>query len=154
VTLTLGDASDVPRNGRRFYTVNGESVAVLDVEGTLYAVRNSCPHMGGPVGEGKVVGTTSASQHVLSRFADFTPGDGTPWNPRADEATVPTISCPLHGWKFDLADGTPRFPAKRGVRTYPVWVEQGLIRLDPDTEELPAGVARNDAPSVGRPSAP
>lgn len=154
MTFTLGDASEIPRNGRRFYTVNGENIAVLDVEGTLYAIRNSCPHMGGPVGEGKVFGKPSASQHVVSRFADFTPRDGTPRRPRTDEAAAPTISCPLHGWEFDLADGTPRFPARRGVRTYRVWVKDGLIRLDPGAEEPAVEVARNEAPSVGRPSTP
>ncbi|WP_336342621.1 Rieske (2Fe-2S) protein [Halalkalicoccus ordinarius] len=137
MTLTLGDASEIPRNGRRFYTVNGESIAVLDVDGKLYAIRNTCPHMGGPVGEGKVFGKPSASQHVASRFASFTPDDGTLRRPRADEAAAPAISCPLHGWEFDLADGTPRFPAKRGLKTYPVWIEDGLVKLDPGTEEEP-----------------
>jgi nitrite reductase (NADH) small subunit len=149
VTLTLGDAFDVPRNGRRFYTVNGESVAVLDVEGTLYAIRNSCPHMGGPVGEGKLFGRPPASEHTVSRFADFSPGGS--GNPRMVETAAPTISCPWHGWEFDLADGTPNFPAKRGLKTYPVRVEDGLIKLDPGSEEpLPAGVTREE----GRPATP
>lgn len=141
MTLTLGDASEIPRNGRRFYTVNGESIAILDVDGTLYAIRNSCPHMGGPVGEGKVFGKRSTNEHPVSRFADFTPSGTLGESPKppavAIETATPTISCPLHGWEFDLADGTPAFPAKRGVRTYPVWVEDGLIRLDPGAEEEP-----------------
>lgn len=137
MTLTLGDASEIPRNGRKFYTVNGESIAVLDVEGALYAIRNSCPHTGGPVGAGKVFTTRPKSEHPVSRFADFSPGREPrrqPTSPAAESAS-PTISCPLHGWTFDLADGTPTFPANRGVRTYPVWVEDGLIRLESGSEE-------------------
>lgn len=152
MALTLGDASEIPRNGRNFYTVDGESIAILDVDGTLYAIRNSCPHMGGPVGEGKVFGTPSASQHTVSRFADFTL-DGGSRKPRSTENATPTIGCPLHGWEFDLANGTPRPPAKRGVKTYLVRVEDGLIKLDPGSDEpLPAGVARTEARP--RPSSP
>lgn len=160
MTLTLGDASDVPRNGRKFYTIDGRSIAVLDVDGTLYAIRNSCPHMGGPVGEGKVFDRQSTSEHPVSRFANFTPDGGDSSKPRPDVAEdpapiVPTIGCPLHGWEFDLADGTPRFPAKRGLKTYPVWIEDGRIKLDPGIEEppLPGGARSETLPVGSRPAA-
>lgn len=140
MTLTLGDASDIPRNGRKFYTIDGTNVAVLDVNGRLYAIRNSCPHMGGPIGEGKVFRTPSPNQHTVSRFADFAPGSGSRKPPTvATENATPTIGCPLHGWEFDLADGTPSFPANRGLKTYPVRVEDGLVKIDlaPEEELLP-----------------
>ncbi len=34
----------------------GRSVAVFNVDGTYYAVDNSCPHRGGPLGEGDLDG--------------------------------------------------------------------------------------------------
>lgn len=149
MSFTIGDASEIPRNGRKCYTVSGENVAILDVVGTLYAIRNSCPHMGGPVGEGKLSGRPPTSEHTVSRFADFSPGGS--GNPRMVENAAPTIGCPWHGWEFDLADGAPRFPAKRGLKTYPVRIEDGLVVLDPGSEEpLPAGVAREE----GRPATP
>ena len=36
--------------------VNGIWIALFNVDGTFYAMDNSCPHAGGPLGEGKVNG--------------------------------------------------------------------------------------------------
>ncbi len=36
--------------------VNGRSVAIFNVEGTYYAIDNTCAHRGGPVGEGDLEG--------------------------------------------------------------------------------------------------
>jgi nitrite reductase/ring-hydroxylating ferredoxin subunit len=36
----------------------GVSIALANVDGTLYAVGNSCLHRGGPLGEGDLDGTT------------------------------------------------------------------------------------------------
>lgn len=132
--VTIDHASRIPVGSRRFYTVRGEEIAVLNVDGTLYAIRNSCPHMGGPLGEGKVLRRPPKGEGFVSAFRDFTPGAGIGRPPAPVEDGPPTISCPLHGWEFDLADGTPRFPAKRGAKTYRVRVEDGLVEL-----ELPTG---------------
>jgi nitrite reductase/ring-hydroxylating ferredoxin subunit len=36
--------------------VNGKTLAVFNVEGTFYAIDNTCIHRGGPLGEGDVEG--------------------------------------------------------------------------------------------------
>jgi nitrite reductase/ring-hydroxylating ferredoxin subunit len=36
--------------------VNGKTLAVFNVEGTFYAIDNTCVHRGGPLGEGDVEG--------------------------------------------------------------------------------------------------
>jgi nitrite reductase/ring-hydroxylating ferredoxin subunit len=38
--------------------VAGESYAVCNVEGGLYALGGTCPHAGGPLGEGQIEGGT------------------------------------------------------------------------------------------------
>lgn len=38
--------------------VEGKDVAVFNVDGTFYAVDNTCPHRGGPLAEGEVEGCT------------------------------------------------------------------------------------------------
>jgi len=38
--------------------VNGEEVAVFNVDGTVYAIDNMCAHQGGPLGEGLLEGET------------------------------------------------------------------------------------------------
>lgn len=37
--------------------VDGQRVAVFNVQGTLYAIEDTCPHRGGPLGEGELDGT-------------------------------------------------------------------------------------------------
>jgi len=40
------------------------------------------------------------------------------------------VECPRHGARFNLRTGeVVSMPAVRGVRTYPVWVEDGEIKL-------------------------
>jgi 3-phenylpropionate/trans-cinnamate dioxygenase ferredoxin component len=39
---------------------DGRSVAVFNVDGTYYAIDNSCPHRGGPLGEGDLEGRVVA----------------------------------------------------------------------------------------------
>ena len=36
--------------------VNGQPVAVFNVGGSVYALANTCPHRGGPLGEGDLAG--------------------------------------------------------------------------------------------------
>jgi nitrite reductase (NADH) small subunit/3-phenylpropionate/trans-cinnamate dioxygenase ferredoxin subunit len=50
------------------------------------------------------------------------------------------IVCHWHGWKFDLASGAGRAPAKRWacLRVYGVEVEQGQVRLRPPPEPEPS----------------
>jgi thiamine pyrophosphate-dependent acetolactate synthase large subunit-like protein/nitrite reductase/ring-hydroxylating ferredoxin subunit len=48
-------ADEVPEEGRvRSVTVNGRSVALTRTGGRLAALRNRCPHQGGPLGEGSI----------------------------------------------------------------------------------------------------
>ena len=35
---------------------DGETIALFNVEGTFYAMGNTCPHRGGPLGEGALDG--------------------------------------------------------------------------------------------------
>jgi nitrite reductase (NADH) small subunit len=135
--VTVGEASEIPVGERGFYTINGAEIAIFNVEGELYAMENSCPHMGGPLGEGKLLRTDRERTNPVSRFQDFDPRKrGESRTPTESTGTTarPTIACPHHGWEFDLAEGTPLFPANRGVRTYPVRVEDGLIKLDAAVE--------------------
>lgn len=156
MTPTLGDASELPRNGRRTYVVDGERIAVFDVDGEFYAIRDACPHVGGPPGDGRVCRRPARAAPFVSAFRDFAPGADPVRTPAmaTDESDRLTISCPVHGWEFDLADGTPRFPAKRGTRTYPVRVEDGLLEIELKREEpAPDREARDGSvsPAFGAP---
>src|SRR5712691_2136115 len=39
------------------FTVEGQRVALFNVEGTYYAIADTCSHVGGPLSEGEVQGT-------------------------------------------------------------------------------------------------
>jgi nitrite reductase/ring-hydroxylating ferredoxin subunit len=47
---------EVPPGEGRTLQVNGETLAVFNVEGTYYAIDNTCLHRGGPLGEGELEG--------------------------------------------------------------------------------------------------
>jgi nitrite reductase (NADH) small subunit len=63
----------------RVATVGSYDVGVFNVEGTIYAIDNVCPHVEGPLHGGKV-------------------------NPAAC-----TVQCPLHFREFSLLDGTEEY---------------------------------------------
>lgn len=85
---------------RKFVRVDDIEIAVLNLDGDYYAVRNSCPHMEGPVGRGRT------SRHGDQR----------------------RIQCPFHGWTFDLDSGNALFGLKR-LRTFDVTVADGEVRV-------------------------
>ena len=79
--------------------VAGEKVALFNVEGTFYAIDDTCTHRGGPLCEGEVEGTE--------------------------------VTCPWHGGKFDLTNGSVLGPpAPDGVASYKVVVEENEIKIE------------------------
>lgn len=70
--------------------IGGTAIAVARIAGSHYAVANTCPHAGGPLGDGKLDGT-----HV---------------------------TCPYHGWKYDVTTGTCVTQPSVTVRTYRVQI--------------------------------
>jgi nitrite reductase/ring-hydroxylating ferredoxin subunit len=85
--------------------------------GRVYALRNVCPHAGGPVCEGRL------GPRIVASTAD-------PLDLGIDDA-CPTVTCAWHGWEFDARDGRALAPGSRmRVRTYPVSVEDGTVLVD------------------------
>lgn len=81
-------------------SVNGEEVALFNIDGQYFATGNICPHKGGSLGEG------------------FTDGD--------------IITCPLHGWRFNVKTGQNVFIPSSRIQTYSVKIEGQdiLVSLD------------------------
>src|SRR5947208_8762534 len=76
-------------------------VGVYNCGGELYALEDRCSHDDGPLCEGD-------------------------W----DEDTCRVV-CPRHGSAFDLRTGRPMsLPAFEPVETYPVIVEDGIVRVE------------------------
>jgi nitrite reductase/ring-hydroxylating ferredoxin subunit len=58
--VRVGTVEDVPRGQARVVEAGGHALALCNVEGRLYAVDNTCPHRGGPLGEGTLEGAVVA----------------------------------------------------------------------------------------------
>ncbi len=55
--IKIAAARDVPPGQAAAFTVEGQRIALFNVEGTYYAIGDSCTHRGGPLSEGAVHGT-------------------------------------------------------------------------------------------------
>lgn len=77
--------------------VNGQAIALFNVEGTYYAIDNTCLHRGGPLGEG--------------------------------ELTDDTVTCPWHGWEYNVKNGKCSTNPSACVKTYEVKVEGSDVKI-------------------------
>ena len=58
---------EIPPGESKVIEVNGKPIAVFNVGGSFYAIYNTCPHEGGPLGEGRLKGyVVSCPWHDLS----------------------------------------------------------------------------------------
>ncbi|GED30013.1 Rieske (2Fe-2S) protein [Brevibacillus centrosporus] len=97
---------------RKLIEINGVEIAVMNVEGKLYAYRNACPHQGAPMVYGTVTGTM-----LPCKRGEYTYGH--------DQEI---IRCPLHSWEFHLTTGKSLFdPCKVSIKKYEVTVEDDTV---------------------------
>lgn len=71
--LKIATVDEVPEGKGLTVTADGKQIALFKLEGCIYAIEGTCPHLGGPLGEGSL-----------------------------DENLV---TCPWHGWQFDVKTG-------------------------------------------------
>jgi 3-phenylpropionate/trans-cinnamate dioxygenase ferredoxin subunit len=116
----VGTLAEIPPGGRKVVEVEGRSIGVFNVDGELFALRNRCPHQGGPLCLG-----------VRSGLALATTPDDLRYVRRGE-----ILRCPWHQWEFDIRTGQSWVdPAKTRVRRYDATVEPGsaLLVADPET---------------------
>ncbi len=102
-------ADEFEPDTRRIIRVGGREIGVFRVGDHYFAVRNRCPHQGGPLCIGRVF-----PKIVSERPGRFRLGDG-----------PPLLVCPWHGWQYDMATGQSYAPGDPGARSYDVSVEPG-----------------------------
>ncbi|HEV2438599.1 MAG TPA: non-heme iron oxygenase ferredoxin subunit [bacterium] len=70
-------------------SAEGKAIAVFNVGGTFYAIANACTHMGGPLGQGALDGTTVTCPWHGSQF-NVTSGQVVTGPARNPVASYPT----------------------------------------------------------------
>lgn len=106
----VATVDEIPPGERKIVEIDGRSIGVFNVGGEFLALRNACPHQGGPLCLGLVGSLIVAArpgEYALSR-----PGE--------------MLRCPWHGWEFDMRTGQSWFdPTRTRVRSYPAAVAGG-----------------------------
>ncbi len=101
---------DIPPNGSRLVEVKGRRLALFHVNGEYFALTDRCPHEGGSLCAGRLVGQLTSKE------------PGTYEHARPNEF----VQCSWHGWEFDLRTGQSWCdPDSIRARTYQVEVEPG-----------------------------
>lgn len=112
---------DVPEGEHRIFTVAGREIGIFNVRGEFFALRNRCPHLGGPLCAGEVLGLVYSSK----------PGDV------QFDGSKRLITCPWHGWEFDVKTGQSYFNPRLKARRYSVETSAGEESKQPE-EAVPA----------------
>lgn len=102
----------------RTVEIGQRTVGVFNVEGEYYAIANNCPHRGGPLCEGDVVPA------LVAEWSE--PGERTEHTIAGD----PSITCPWHGWEFDLESGDHLGDDTLSVPTYDVVVDREELYVE------------------------
>ncbi len=90
---------DIPKLGSRVIDTTQIKIALFRTsDDQVFAIKNACPHKGGPLSEGIVHGTS--------------------------------VTCPLHNWKIQLANGEAIGPDQGCTNVFPVKIENGQVFLD------------------------
>jgi nitrite reductase/ring-hydroxylating ferredoxin subunit len=54
--VEVAKKSEIPENGAIGVEVQGKRLALVNISGHIYALDDDCPHEGGPLSEGQIVG--------------------------------------------------------------------------------------------------
>ena len=101
--MDICPVDELPPGAKRVVIWDDLEIGVVNCGGEILAVEDRCSHDDGDLMEGDV-----------------------------DEETC-TVECPRHGSEFDLRTGKPlNLPAYVPIETYPVMIEDGVIKVEVD----------------------
>jgi nitrite reductase/ring-hydroxylating ferredoxin subunit len=111
----VGALSDFEATGRVPVHADGHELVVFRLDGEFVAYANACPHMGGPVCEGKVARKIDAylapDGAIVEHFSE----------------TELRLVCPWHGFEFDITDGVSIPDGRYVLRRYEVERDGDLV---------------------------
>ena len=95
---TVAKTDDLQPGHGMVAEVASREIAVFNVNGTFYALDNTCAHRGGPLGEGELDGEV--------------------------------VTCPWHGWQFNVTTGACVNNPSACVTAFPVVMEGNEVKVD------------------------
>ena len=106
----VAPTSEIPPGSRKLVTVKGRPIAIFNLEGEYFGLLNRCPHQGGSLCEGPLIGlaqSTDPGEIEYTRLGEI-------------------IRCPWHGWEFDIRTGQSYCdPERIRTKAYPVQTAPG-----------------------------
>ena len=102
--------------GRKVVEVEGLEVGVFRLGDDFFAYENRCPHLEGPVCQGK----------ILPRALEAVAADRTS-SGRIFSKTQMNVICPWHGFEFDIRTGQHPTNPRIRLRRIPVRVIDGEV---------------------------
>jgi 3-phenylpropionate/trans-cinnamate dioxygenase ferredoxin subunit len=98
--VSVGSEDEVAPDRPLRVVVGGTPIAIFSANGEMYAIGDTCTHEEFSLADGEMVD-------------DY------------------TVECALHGAQFDIRTGKALcLPATGSAGSYPVWVEDGILKLE------------------------
>lgn len=116
VDVVVGPASSFSDPGRKVIEVGGQEIGVFLLGGEFKAYENVCPHMAGPVCQGK----------IIPRVEEVVTADRKSEG-MAFSRTQTHIVCPWHGYEYDIKTGEHPGSPRLRLKPVPVRVEDGSV---------------------------
>ena len=112
-------ASELQPGSRKIIEIEGRSIGVFNINESLFALKNVCPHKYAPLCEGKVTGLKTGElpgKIILKREGEI-------------------LRCPWHGWEFDILTGKSIInPNRIRTKSYKACLEDALDSEPPGCE--------------------
>jgi nitrite reductase/ring-hydroxylating ferredoxin subunit len=117
----FGNADDIKDREPVVKLVANREIGVFRLGPELYAWENNCPHMGGPVCQGR----------VINRVDEVIDAEGKSQGYKYVDEDV-HIVCPWHGYEFNIRTGKHPGDRQALLNGYDVTVKDGSVYVEID----------------------
>jgi len=114
--IVICKVSSFPDPGCKVVELDGTEVGVFCVNGKFTAFENICPHMGGPVCQGK----------INPRVQEIIAEDKTSLGLAFSKEQI-NVACPWHGYEFDIQTGQHQGNPRVRLRPVKIEIVDGVV---------------------------